>query len=299
MEGAMNNEIVTRQNEEKAIEYLAAQRQIYSEAKKLDNIGIIFSVILPLVLSIMQLFFKENIFWSLSSKILSIVSMFVGMAVGSFVKKGKNVAAMIQQMFDVYVYQMPWDNKLFGKEKNLSYLIAEKSKILLDKAGERDKLMNWYTGCVGEGVSNIKGIWMCQKENFNWDVNLRKKYKKSCSIIVGVLIVGILLAGLVNDESIIVLISRFAFILPMLKWLFPMIKQLNDDIRNMQEIDELINDSEEKTMDDLQEIQNKLYVHRKSCYAIPDFFYNRYKDNDEDLAYRTAKLDKLAEEKRD
>lgn len=295
----MNNEIVTRQNEEKAIEYLAAQRQIYSEAKKLDNIGIIFSVILPLVLSIMQLFFKENIFWSLSSKILSIVSMFVGMAVGSFVKKGKNVAAMIQQMFDVYVYQMPWDNKLFGKEKNLSYLIAEKSKILLDKAGERDKLMNWYTGCVGEGVSNIKGIWMCQKENFNWDVNLRKKYKKSCSIIVGVLIVGILLAGLVNDESIIVLISRFAFILPMLKWLFPMIKQLNDDIRNMQEIDELINDSEEKTMDDLQEIQNKLYVHRKSCYAIPDFFYNRYKDNDEDLAYRTAKLDKLAEEKRD
>ena len=225
--------------------------------------------------------------------------MFVGMAVGSFVKKGKNVAAMIQQMFDVYVYQMPWDNKLFGKEKNLSYLIAEKSKILLDKAGERDKLMNWYTGCVGEGVSNIKGIWMCQKENFNWDVNLRKKYKKSCSIIVGVLIVGILLAGLVNDESIIVLISRFAFILPMLKWLFPMIKQLNDDIRNMQEIDELINDSEEKTMDDLQEIQNKLYVHRKSCYAIPDFFYNRYKDNDEDLAYRTAKLDKLAEEKRD
>lgn len=295
----MNNEIVTRQNEEKAIEYLAAQRQIYSEAKKLDNIGIIFSVILPLVLSIMQLFFKENIFWSLSSKILSIVSMFVGMAVGSFVKKEKNVAAMIQQMFDVYVYQMPWDNKLFGKEKNLSYLIAEKSKILLDKAGERDKLMNWYTGCVGEGVSNIKGIWMCQKENFNWDVNLRKKYKKSCSIIVGVLIVGILLAGLVNDESIIVLISRFAFILPMLKWLFPMIKQLNDDIRNMQEIDELINDSEEKTMDDLQEIQNKLYVHRKSCYAIPDFFYNRYKDNDEDLAYRTAKLDKLAEEKRD
>lgn len=295
----MNNEIVTRQNEEKAIEYLAAQRQIYSEAKKLDNIGIIFSVILPLVLSIMQLFFKENIFWSLSSKILSIVSMFVGMAVGSFVKKGKNVAAMIQQMFDVYVYQMPWDNKLFGKEKNLSYLIAEKSKILLDKAGERDKLMNWYTGCVEEGVSNIKGIWMCQKENFNWDVNLRKKYKKSCSIIVGVLIVGILLAGLVNDESIIVLISRFAFILPMLKWLFPMIKQLNDDIRNMQEIDELINDSEEKTMDDLQEIQNKLYVHRKSCYAIPDFFYNRYKDNDEDLAYRTAKLDKLAEEKRD
>lgn len=295
----MNNEIVTRQNEEKAIEYLAAQRQIYSEAKKIDNIGIIFSVILPLVLSIMQLFFKENIFWSLSSKILSIVSMFVGMAVGSFVKKGKNVAAMIQQMFDVYVYQMPWDNKLFGKEKNLSYLIAEKSKILLDKAGERDKLMNWYTGCVGEGVSNIKGIWMCQKENFNWDVNLRKKYKKSCSIIVGVLIVGILLAGLVNDESIIVLISRFAFILPMLKWLFPMIKQLNDDIRNMQEIDELINDSEEKTMDDLQEIQNKLYVHRKSCYAIPDFFYNRYKDNDEDLAYRTAKLDKLAEEKRD
>lgn len=44
----MDNEIVSRQNEDTSINYLAAQRQLYNEAKNLDNLGILFSVFLPL-----------------------------------------------------------------------------------------------------------------------------------------------------------------------------------------------------------------------------------------------------------
>ena len=45
-------------------------------------------------------------------------------------------------------------------------------------------------------------------------------------------------------------------------------------------------------MDKLQEIQSKIYIQRKSCYTIPNKFYDRYKNNDEDVAHRTALLDK-------
>ena len=141
----MNNGIVCRQNEEKSIKYLAAQRQIYNEVKKFDNVGIVFSVVLPLLLSVLQLFWKKNRYLNTAAQMLSIVSMFVGMAVNSFVTRQKKNAADIQQQFDVYVFQMPWDNKLFGKKRDLSYMIADKSKILLSKSGEESKLLNWYT----------------------------------------------------------------------------------------------------------------------------------------------------------
>ena len=150
--------------------------------------------------------------------------------------------------------------------------------------------MNWYTKGVGN-VSNIKGILMCQKENFSWDVELRKKYKKDCLILFIILIVGEILLGLIRDEAIRAVMDRIIFILPMLRLMITTFKQLDNDIQNMQEIDELINSSEEKNMEDLQEIQSKLYIHRKSCYVIPNFFYNKYKDNAEDLAHRIAMLD--------
>ena len=103
-----------------AIEYLAAQRQIYNEVKKFASIINLFFVIFPLFLSLIQLYFLKNTFLDMLSKILAIISMLIGIYVDSFVKKNKEDAATIQQLFDVYVYQMSWDNKLFGKKKNLS-----------------------------------------------------------------------------------------------------------------------------------------------------------------------------------
>lgn len=40
----MSNGIAVRQNEEKAIAMLAAQRQLYNDAKKLGTISIVLSV---------------------------------------------------------------------------------------------------------------------------------------------------------------------------------------------------------------------------------------------------------------
>lgn len=43
----MSNGIVERQNEDKYISYLGAQRQLYNEAKRFDNVGLLLSVGLP------------------------------------------------------------------------------------------------------------------------------------------------------------------------------------------------------------------------------------------------------------
>lgn len=65
--------------------------------------------------------------------------------------------------------------------------------------------------------------------------------------------------GIVENERIIELLWRAAFIVPMLKWLLDTIKKLNKDISRLQELDSDINNNETKTMEDLQDIQKVIF----------------------------------------
>ena len=287
----MNNGIVERQNEEKSIYYLAAQRQLYNEVKKMDCIGILFSIVLPLGFVGLQFIISDYTYLNTLSYILSIVSMFVSLLGGCYIEDKKKTAAEIQQYFDLYVYQMPWDNKLFGLKRNISNIVAEKAKVLLKNPKEHEQLTNWYTTVAGT-VDLKKGISMCQKENYNWDVNLRKRFRRLSITSIILLTVLIFLIGIVNNETVAMLLYRLAFVIPMFQWLGKTVIHLNKDIKNLEELDDLISSSELPSMDKLQEIQSKIYIQRKSCYTIPNKFYDRYKNNDEDVAHRTALLDK-------
>ena len=44
-------------------------------------------------------------------------------------------------------------------------------------------------------------------------------------------------------------------------------------------------------MDELQDIQRTIFEHRKECYAIPNFIYQIFKDNDEDTAQRVILIE--------
>lgn len=96
--------------------------------------------------------------------------------------------------------------------------------------------------------------------------------------------------GLWRNEKIVDLLCRMVFVAPMVKWLLDIIKKLNNDISTLQELDADINNNEIKTMEDLQDIQKVIFQHRKGCYDIPEYIYNIFKDNDEDRAYREARM---------
>lgn len=285
----MSNGIATRQNEDNSIAMLAAQRQLYRDVKTFNTISVAVSVWIPFVLAVILLFIPENTEWKYASYILSIVSMFFGFVIDKYIEEKKKLAAFIQQKFDVYVYEMPWDKRIFGKDKNVNHEIATYSKKILSNPQEKKKLKDWYTPGVDE-KSTIDGILTCQRENLGWDVGLRRRFKIASVVLIIILFVVILAMGLWRNEKIIELLCRIAFIAPMLKWLLDTIKKLNNDISTLQELDADINNNEIKTMEDLQDIQKVIFQHRKGCYAIPEYIYNIFKDNDEDRAYREARM---------
>lgn len=285
----MTNGIVMRQNEDKSIAMLAAQRQLYSDAKKLNMLNIALAVWMPFSLSLLILLFPENKVLQIASYILSIVSMVFAFVVDKLIDSKKKLAAFIQQKFDVYVYAMPWNDRIFGKDKNVNREIAMNSKRILDKPQEKNRLYDWYTPVVDDR-SLEDGILLCQRENFGWDIGLRKRFRFISVVLIIVLTILVFGMGLLKNESVAELLCRLAFVAPMAGWLFNTVKQLNKDIEALKELDEDINDNTKKTMDDLQDIQKVIFEHRKECYAIPDCVYELFKDNDEDKAHREASM---------
>lgn len=286
----MSNGIRSRQNEEHSIEMLAAQRKLYNDAKAVNWISTALSVWIPFILSILLVFVIQNNPLETISYIISIISMLISLCIDSYIKKRKELAASVQQKFDVYVYQMPWNERLFGKNRNLNHAIAEHSKLIMSKEDEKKALYDWYTPVVDEKSIN-DGILVCQRENQWWDVGIRKRYRLACCISIIIMTVIVFGMGIIRNEEAVKLLWRFAFIVPMVQWLIDTVKQLNEDIDNLKGMDEMINDESSKSMDDLQDIQAKIYEHRKGCFAIPDFFYNVFKENDEDNAHRAALRD--------
>lgn len=285
----MSNGISGRQNEEQSITMLAAQRQLYNDAKAVNGITTALSVWIPFGLAILLLFIKQGSQLEYASYIVSIVSMMISVYLDNVIKKKKETAASIQQKFDIYVYQMPWNDRLFGKNKNLNNEIAKHSKKILSDAEQKSSLKDWYTSPVDEKELN-QGILSCQKENYWWDVGLRRRYRCACVLAIIIMVAIVFGMGFVRNETVARLIWRLAFVVPMIQWFADTVKQLNEDIDNLQEIDGMVNDTDPKTMDDLQDIQKKIFEHRKGCFSIPNFFYEIFKNNDEDEAHRAALL---------
>lgn len=285
----MSNGIATRQNEDNSIAMLAAQRQLYRDAKKINTVSVAVSVWIPFALAVVLLTIPGNAEWKCASYILSIVSMVLGFGIDKYIEGKKQLAAFIQQKFDVYVYKMPWDKRIFGKDKNVNHEIVTYSKKILSNPHEKKRLENWYTPSVDE-KNTIDGILACQRENFWWDVGLRKRFKLFSKVLIIILCVIILVMGLLRNEKITELLCNVAFVAPMLTWLLDTIKKLNNDISILQELDADINNNGIKTMENLQDIQKEIFRHRKGCYTIPEYIYNIFKDNDEDKAYREARM---------
>ena len=286
----MSNGINARQNEPNSLAMLAAQRHLYTVVNRIDNYNFILSVLLPLVLAIIQGIGAPWSWVRFCSYGLALIMLILSLVIKNTCKKKKALAASIQLEFDTYVFQMPWDQKLFGKQKNLNTEIADNSVKVFSDEKEKKKLQNWYTPLV-DTLPIEKGILACQRENYHWDVGLRKRYRITAIIAVGIIIIGIFVLGITRNESVRELLFRFIFVAPMLNWLFSLLYDLKEDNDRLKELDEEINSSVAKQMDDLQVIEKDLTEHRKSAVKIPDLIYNCFKDNDEDKEHRIVELE--------
>lgn len=281
----MSNGILSKENEEHSLKMLAAQSILYDIAKRFTFVVVLFSVVLPLILSVVEFFITNTGIQTVIYSI-SICSIIISFFLNKQVKKKKELAALIQQKFDVYVYNMPWNISLFGRDKNVDYEIEKYCRKIIDNPKKKEDLKNWYTASIDD-KELLDGILSCQRTNCFWDIELRKRYRALIMIISGLICAAIIVPSLMFKETLLDVIARIFFVTPIFSWVSDTVVQLNEDIEELSEIDDVLKDTSEKQMDDLQQIQRMLYEHRKSCYKIPSIFYRLFKNHDEDLMHGT------------
>jgi hypothetical protein len=272
----MNN-ILTLQNRPESIRMLAAQRQLYKEAKKCLVLQIFFTVPLTILFSFLRLALS-----GVNSNATSFV-IFLGLLVTfsdilinhCYISNYRTKAAKIQEQFDCEVYEMSWDSISVGAKITIETINKFADKYV---SIPNMPLEDWYPVEIA-GLSKNEAILICQKTNLYYDSSLRNKYIRAViisSLVILSILLGVAFIGNPHFTTLIVfIIAPFAPIVYLtLKIYFEHRKSVKalDELRN--NITSLSENKKNPTTQELRKIQNSIYRSRKDSALVPDFFYN-------------------------
>lgn len=155
------NSIPQEQNAAKQIERLAAQRQLYSEAKRLQAIHFALSVPCVVALAFVTLAFPAlkptALIWNLVIAVIDVSLLSVRQ------EEFKTRAARIQELFDCAVLDLP-GRELKGTAKVLPEEVDRAAATYRKKHSDLSDLSNWYPVCVGSVPMPLARI-ICQRTN--------------------------------------------------------------------------------------------------------------------------------------
>lgn len=267
------HEIFKRQNEAMLQQLIVAQHYTYTNAKYWGCILFCVMVIFPVGINVALFFSIPDIVTGLLA-LSSLVLLVFGELIKDHIQKQKRYAAMLQQKFDTYVFDI--DNQ-YGIDENI---IAEQ----LEKYKEKDwaRKQNWYPNY--EYMNKNKAIFYCQKENVDWTNNISKRYCNFLLAIITILLLSFVANFVINNSSIIKILSILLVALPLISYGFSSYKKIKNDNIEMVEIDKFVKEINSK-IDKIDEteltnkinvLQSMIFKFRQTKYLIPDWFENIY-----------------------
>jgi hypothetical protein len=291
----MNN-ISKIQNEQKQLERLSAQRELYSSAKRWYIAQIIGGMLLPIIFVLISLLVYN----------IALVAAMFGIAFFIFdiliivptISKLKLKASKIQELFDCEVLQIPKSplkvSSDIAVEEVLTYYEAH-NKI----KSNVEKVINWYPNVIDQVDIEFARL-ICQRTNCWWDVKLRSRY---INFIRGVSIaipLVVLVVGVIVDLRLEVIVLLFSGLMPFFRFAnreYSDQKASNDRLeKTMNYILKIWDNILAKQIDksfltiESRNIQDEIYEHRSKSPFILDNIYNAFRDKNEMLMNKSATI---------
>lgn len=286
----MGNSIYDNQSSSLCIKCLFAQRTKYNWAKFISGAYLVVCIIGVVLFSIIKSFYPNDLIFGLSLG-LSFAATFASDSVFRLVSKLKKEAAQIQNYFDIMLFSNQdnvklWHNKLSDNE------IYEMVSKYPDRGFSNDD--KWYEDFSSQ-PKHLQIVY-CQKESLHWDYDLRKKYKISCYVFFGVLIIAILITAICLELSFVSFLGVCAWALPFIKYWIEFSKNIKNDELRVRRLKESILShlnmqdalDEEGWLKRIIEWQNSLFEHRCKAVMVPNFFYQIFKKRQQKEEYSIA-----------
>lgn len=286
-----HHDIAQRQNEERFISMLAAQRQLYREEKWQDaillSIALISAVFIPLLL-----YFQPAVdnFWGLAGLALFLITK----RMKTSMREKRTTAAKIQETFDTQLFGLPW-NKALAESQVLPETVAAADMRHKD---DRAKIQDWYASAK-LGLPRKQTVLLCIRENFVWDYRQREKYLSYLSGLFWFFAIGALALGIVEDVKLLTFLLAFAApLMPLLgtigeSWLKhkETAKELQQKAAEITYLLQAAPAEHDISEDLLRNYQDAVFKNRQSGLPVPDWFYEHMGKNiSEEVGKSTASI---------
>lgn len=286
-----------RQNNELNLKRLAAQRQLYSGAKELMHIQFVISGLAIIIFAAIGNIISKD--YAVYITMLAIFCvLFNELFLTKRIDEIKIKAAYIQEEFDCEVLEIT-HNYIKSSHWSTMECIQENNKKYLAKHNNYDLLRDWYPGI--DKAEQRYGKIICQSTNCWWNQNLRKKYSNflisgTVTIFIILLIISVV-KGITLSGFIMSVISP---ILPGADLVYKINRENKKAIQNLNHLKSKIDDiivilkckeiyTDEQLKNDVRVLQDMIFDNRAISPLIPDKFYFKYRDNDEETAKSSNK----------
>ncbi|MHC1685935.1 MAG: S-4TM family putative pore-forming effector [Clostridiaceae bacterium] len=287
--------ISEKQNSEWNLKRLAAQRQLYTEAKTLMGIQFILSGVFILALAILSNIIDEK-YRAYTAFAAIAISILDELLLSKRIDNIKENAARIQEEFDCDVLEIP-QNKIKIGNHSMMEIIQEKSKKYTSKNNDYSVFTNWYPGIDEEDNRFYRLV--CQATNCWWNQNLRKWYSLILLTSLSCVFAMLLFLAIIKGITVSVfLMSVLSPILPAFILVYKTKKDNSKAIENLNhmksKLDEIISKAEnsepypdEQLINDSRCLQDMIFDNRASSPLIPDKLYFRKRNKYEEIAQDT------------
>lgn len=286
--------IVQRQGMPENIELLVAQRNIYSRAKNIIGLQMMLSVPVALCAAITTILKPElKGYVALWGILVVVFDLFV---FTPWVKKLRDNAARIQELFDSKVLGLDWNEISVGKKPEPE-LIHEEAKKHGMKEEQIADLRNWYPVAIDK-VPEIFGIIICQRSNVWWDARMRRKYALSIRVILVSVALGLIGYGLYEKKDMFEFLAYV--IAPLASTYVFGYRQMMEQGDAADRLDKLKELSEKVWSDAVagkdavtlklkcRTLQDQIFDHRKKNPPIFDFLFSWFRNGNEVLMNKGA-----------
>lgn len=278
---SLDKSIFERQNDDILLRCLVTQRKEYSRAKRKMKAKRYLVVCSAVVSTLAACSDNENII--ALAGLLAVMVPIVSRKLDRKIEQLKKAAAGIQQYIDASLFAPALHIQMasFGPFLPKSDIAEIVSKNFAAK--DLEAVKNWYQN-YAEFPAPMQ-VYYCQRENIQWDNNLRENYETFQNIWIGIACFLILVLGLWTGMTVAKFLSILAWGASLIDYLWENHEIINADLQRLKEMRRLCSafENEGKKQSDQQaqkvliDIQKKIREHRERAFLIPDMFYKLLK----------------------
>ncbi|AVG04181.1 TPA: S-4TM family putative pore-forming effector [Klebsiella pneumoniae] len=289
--------IYTSQSTRENLDLLYAQACIYDNVKNWNKLNFTFSIIIPLLLSVLTVYNRSLKFVDIEllSSLLGLYGLLVltlNIAVSSHIASLRRKAASVQEMYDCRVLGIR-RNELKVEEipRDEICRAAERFKNNQAKANKRFGDEGWYVSKVYDAPHSVMAL-LCHGKNLGWDRSLREVmhvFYLSAFIIapVAMIIYGIVMKSGMNE-----ILFYIVFTMPVIRYFLLQFLDNRSSMKRSEKLKKYVEKEissirvsgrieEEKLGYTLRNIQDEIFSYRVSCPPVPNCIQRLMKGKNE------------------